>query len=320
VGRSRKAVFDGQVVHREVNADGTVLTSDRNGRICWDSERSERVVLINDLRKYGPSLHIGQLGWTVPGSTDGYKWIDVEFDTKQRLPVLVYGLSCVEPSRANEIATNLIAKYPDTRFDSRPDVAEHCRKDWIRKLYAPYLTTDETIERGAGCQELYAFTFPTMRELAAAKGKTEFPMKIGYSANEDDGALGRIREQILEVAAYPEKPSVMLIFRTWNGRSLESQVHKELRKQGRSVMTAPGKEWFTTNPSHLLDTIEHCQLPTRDMPKPVKGSSETIEEGFNEILAGGGKIVFQMDQNSAAVRIGIEGKDQKPPNRPAKRR
>src|SRR5262245_52750553 len=77
-GRERKPKFDGVVVNRQIHADGTISTSDRNGRMCWDTTRPQRVVLTNDLRKYGPALHIGQLGWTIPSSTDGYKWIDVE--------------------------------------------------------------------------------------------------------------------------------------------------------------------------------------------------------------------------------------------------
>ncbi len=312
MGRASKAVFDGKVIHREISADGTVCTSDRNGRICWDSERAERVILANDLRKYGPALHIGQLGWTIPGTTDGYKWIDVEFDTHQRLSVLVYGLVCVDPSRADEIATALIEKNGNTRFDARVDVAERCRREWIRKGYETYLAVDELIERGVGSQELYALAFPSMRQLAAIKGESVFPMKIGYSANEDDGALGRIRSLILEAAAYPEKPSVMLIYRTWDGRKLESHVHKQLRQKQRNVGSALGKEWYLTNPAELLEIIEMCSMPARDCTKPIKGASETIEEGFNEILARGDKVFFQIDKDSAAVRIGIESPKEPP--------
>jgi len=293
-------------VSRETSADGIVCTTDGNGRICWDSTRRERVILLNDLRKYGVGLHIGQMGWTVPGSTDGYKWIDVEFDTGQRLPVLVYGLECVEPNQAEKIAGKLLEKNRNTRFDADTEVAVRCQKEWIRRSYEPYIAIDELVVQGEGSQELYAFCFPSQRELAKLKGEERFPMKIGYSANEGEGALGRIRQQIIEAAAYPERPSILLIFRTWSGRSLEMQLHRCLRLSGRAVETAMGQEWFYTTIDEILQHISECELPPKKLDKPLSGASESIEEGFAAMLGPDEVIEFGIDPNTANAVIGVK--------------
>jgi hypothetical protein len=267
------------------------------------------VVLLNDLRKYGNGLHIGQLGWAVPGSTDGYKWIEIEFDTGQRLPVLVYGLECVEPDKAKKVAGKLITKYRKTRFDADTEVAQVCQNEWIRRSYAPYIAIDELVEKGEGSQELYAYCFPSLRELAKLKGEDRFPMKIGYSANEGEGSLGRIRQQIVEAAAFPERPSLLLIFRTWNGRSLEMQLHQRLCLDGRAVKTAMGQEWFLVTRDEILQLITECELPPKKFDRPLRGANESIEEGMAAMLEEGEVIGFGVDPETACAVIGVKKRD-----------
>src|SRR4051812_34212532 len=101
---AKKNKFDGIIVKRDVDGNGFVHSYDKNDRSCWGGDQSERIVLKHDLRKYASGLHIGQLGWTVPGTTDSYKWIDVLFDNGVQLPILVYSIERVIPERAAAIA------------------------------------------------------------------------------------------------------------------------------------------------------------------------------------------------------------------------
>jgi hypothetical protein len=219
-----------------------VFAADKNGRSCWDSETPERVILTEDLRRYAPGLHPGQLGWTVPGTTDGYKWVDVKFDNGPQLAILTYGLERVTPEAAADLAAAILGENRNTRFDADPIVAERCLEDWIRAEYAPYVDTDSVVKAGSGCQELYAFTYPSLRRLASIDGAEVYPVKIGYTAEREIGAIQRVRSLILVPAGFPERPQLLLIYRTDDGRALELAVHRQLPR----IKTAVGKEWFLT--------------------------------------------------------------------------
>src|SRR4051812_7812248 len=54
---ARKSTFDGVIVKREADGEGHLYAYDRNGRLCWDGETAERVILTEDLRRYAPGLH-----------------------------------------------------------------------------------------------------------------------------------------------------------------------------------------------------------------------------------------------------------------------
>ncbi|MEX0677096.1 MAG: GIY-YIG nuclease family protein [Pirellulales bacterium] len=248
--------FDGVIVERTIQ-DGRVFASDKNGRSCWDSENPERVILTEDLRRYAPGLHPGQLGWTVPGTTDGYKWVDVKFDNGAQLAILTYGLERVTPEAAADIATVILAENRNTRFDADPIVAARCLGEFIGQEYAPYVDTDSVVKAGAGCQELYAFTFPSLRRLAAID-QTDYPVKIGYTADRDIGAIQRVRSFMFEPAAYPERPQLLLIYRTDDGRALELAVHRQLRPK--RLATAVGKEWFLTTGETVLAICQATAL------------------------------------------------------------
>lgn len=282
----KKTKFDGTIVKWETDPDGYVHGYDKNDRSCWGSGEPERIVLLHDLRAYAPGLHIGQLGWTVPGTTDGYKWIEVQFDNGARVPVMVYGIERVVPERAQEISAGLIEKNRNTRFDADPQVAQRCRGEWMKRTYEAFVSTDQMTELGVGDQELYAFTFPSLQELAKLKNQTYYPVKVGYTGNKDSGAVERIRSQIIEAAAFPERPSILVLCRTWDGRALETAVQTRLRKQGRRLTTAPGIEWFMTNADEIVVICEetHGTIPELRL-KPLSGASPTMTEALGDGVA-----------------------------------
>lgn len=298
----RNKAFDGIVVKRKVDDEGFVHAYDKNGRACWSGDQPERVVLTQDLRKYAPDLYIGQLGWTVPGTTDSYKWIDVVFDNGVRLPILVYGIERVIPERAAAIAADMLEKNRNTRFDADPVVAERCYREWVKREHAGWVDTHQIDESGSGPEELYAFTFPSLQELARLKGATHYPVKIGYSGNQDAGAVQRIRGQMIEAAAFPEQPALLLVCRTWDGRALESLVHAELRQRDRKLATAPGIEWFMTNQREVADLCRQLGpgVP-RPTPKPLSGASP----GLSDLVADGAQLELVRYPGSACVGLRI---------------
>lgn len=135
------------------------------------------------------------------------------------------------------------------------------------------------VEAGEGDEEVYAFTFPSLQELAALKSESMYPVKIGWTHNKADGSLGRIRGFAFEKAAFPERPRVLLIYSTWNGRALETAVHKELRKKARRIVSAPGAEWFLTNASEVVSVCEGNGSDLSKRPnRPVLGAERTSTE------------------------------------------
>jgi hypothetical protein len=310
----KRSTFDGVVVSELTTDEGYIHTFDKNHRTCWDNTAAARVVLVKDLRRYGKELHIGQLGWTVSGTTDGYQAIDVEFDTGQRLSVrLPFGVTPIErvaPARAKEMSQALIQKCRNTRFDADRAVAEKCRQEWMHQSYGQFISLTEMTVAGEGDQELYAFTFSSLRELAILKGQDQYPVKIGFSKESDAGALGRIRGQITEAAAYPERPILLHVQRTWDGRDLERQVHRNLRELGRKAVHSLGTEWFLTSKPELLAILQRCSPAAYKVSRPVTGTDETLEEGISGLLAQGATVEFGTAPESAGVRMSI-----KPPER-----
>ena len=293
------------IVHKRSVIHGFLVACDENGRICWDSTSRERIVLLHDLRIYGAGLHIGQLGWTVPGTTDGYTCVKVIFETGQTLIVRSYALARVPVDTATEMSQQLIAQWRNTRFDADPLIAHKKREEWIDATYGKYISRKEATLLGAGDQELYAFTFPSLREIAALKGQSQYPVKIGYSSNASSGTFGRIKQQIMELAGYPELPLLLCIYRSWDAHALERQVHKALRDLGRKATTSLGIEWYLTTKDELLTLLEQCKHAPHPPDRKVIGADETLEEGFSALLAQGAKLVFSMDPRSARIGLHI---------------
>jgi T5orf172 domain len=299
---AKKNKFDGIVVKRDVDGNGFVRSYDKNDRPCWGGDQPERVVLMHDLRKYASGLHIGQLGWTVPGTTDSYKWIDVLFDNGVQLPILVYGIERVIPERAVAIAADLIDKNRNTRFDADAVVAEQYNREWVKQEHSGWVDTDQAVELGSGPEEVYAFTFPSLKELAHLKDAAHYPVKIGFSGNQDAGAIQRIRNQMTEAAAFPQRPALLLVYRTWDGRALELLVHAELRRRNRKLGTAPGVEWFMTNETEVA---ELCTQLGPNVPKPASKPLSGASPGLSDLVAAGAQVELVRYPNSASVGIRI---------------
>ncbi|MBX3438006.1 MAG: hypothetical protein KF861_10985, partial [Planctomycetaceae bacterium] len=206
----------------QLHREGFVHCYDENGRLAWDCEHAERVILTEDLRRYGEGLHIGQLGWTIPEACDGYKWVEVRFDNGVRISVLSYGLERLRPDDAEAFSERMIAEHRGTRFDADPVAAEADRLRWIREENAGFVIADDMIEFGEGSQEVYAFTFPSLKELALLKGIDRYPVKVGFTANNEGGAVARIRGLMFELAGFPERAEILVVCRTADGRGLET--------------------------------------------------------------------------------------------------
>lgn len=248
---TKKSRFDGVIVTRTMDAQGYVHAYDKNDRLCWDNESPERVVLMEDLRKYGDGLHKGQLGWTVPGSTDGYKWVEVQFDSGPCIPVLTYGLERVSPDKAETISHAILASCRGSRFDADVAIAEAQREKWIREEFGTHVDSDDLVKMGDGPEEVYAYTFPSLVELAHFKRQNFYPMKIGCTADKDVGTFNRVRSQIFEDAAYPEKVKLLCILRCADGRAVEAAVHRHLNDADRRLQSAVGREWFLSNTEEI---------------------------------------------------------------------
>jgi hypothetical protein len=259
------------------------------------------VILIEDLRKYGAGLHIGQLGWTVPNTTDGYKWIDVQFDNGPRLPILTFGIQRIVPELAEQIARGMVDDNRGTRFDADPEVAIRAHDEWLLTTYSRYIATDSVIKLGEGDEEVYGFTFPSLQSLASVNNEPNYPVKVGFTTDKDGGAFARIRGLMVEPAGFPERPNVLFVCRTWNGRALELAIHSRLRAQNRRIKTAPGNEWFKTNAPELIAICNELResMPAPEL-KPLRGGIPTLAEIDPD-------EVFEISQvpNSASIRISI---------------
>jgi hypothetical protein len=303
---AKKTKFDRVIVRREVDSNGFVRSYDKNDCPCWDKDEPERVVLICDIRAYSSGLHIGQLGWTVPGTTDSYKWIDVVFDNGVQLPIVRHGIQRVIPERADAIAADMLKKNRNTRFDADPVVAERCRREWIKQEYADWVDTDQTVELSIGPEEVYAFSFPSLQELARLKGATHYPVKIGCSSNQDAGAVHRIRGLMTELAGYPERPVLLSVYRTWDGRALEQLIHAEFRRCERRLAIAPGREWFNTNQSEVAELCTRFG-PNVSKPalKPLSGAGLYLNDLSNLVHDLGGQVELIDSPDTACIGIRI---------------
>jgi hypothetical protein len=269
---NNKNRFDGVIVRQTTDADGYVYAYDKNDRLCWDKNNTERVVLTEDLRKYGHGLHKGQLGWTVPDSTDGYKWVDVQFDSGPCIPVLTFGLERVLPEKAKALSQAIIDSCRGTRFDADPAIGELEREKWIRQAFGTHIDSDELVQMGEGPHEVYAYTFPSLIELAHFKRQEFYPIKIGYTVEKDVGTFNRVRSQISEAAAYPERIRLLFIFRCKDGRAIETAIHRRLRTADRRLESAVGREWFLSNVDELRCLFGSFATNTPNQPPSDAGN------------------------------------------------
>ena len=298
-----------KVATKEI-VNGRIHACDANGRPCFDLDNPERVVLTHDFRAYAPELHRGALGWTIPTDSDGYTFTRIAFDAGPRLRLRNFTVDRIPPATAEAIAAQIIAENRNTRFDADQVVAARHYQEFLAS-YADTLSLGSTSFDGKGDQEVYAFTYPSLVEIATLKGEAVYPVKIGYSKSGYGGAVERIRSLITEKVGFPEKPAVLLVFKTWDGRKIETQVHRKLRAMGRKAESL-GREWFRTSTAELRDLIAGCEHPTLPDDRILVGSDEILAEGFDKLLRDGAVIEMGLIPGHAAARVRIRYPDQEP--------
>jgi hypothetical protein len=291
-----------KVATREI-VNGRIHACDANGRPCFDLDNSERVVLTHDFRAYEPELHRGALGWTIPTDSDGYTFTRIAFDAGPRLRLRNFAVDRVPVEIAEVIAAEIIAKNRNTRFDADRVVAARYHQQFLAS-YGDTLSLASTNFDGTGDQEVYAFTYPSLVEIATLKGEVVYPVKIGYSKSGYGGAIERIRSLITEKAGFPEKPAVLLVFKTWDGRKIETQVHRRLRSMGRKAESL-GREWFRTSTAELRDLLAGCEHPPLPDDRILVGSDESIAEGFDKVMRDGAVIEMGLVPGQAAAIMRI---------------
>lgn len=239
------------------------------GRPCTDDNKALRVLLVRDLRAGHPQLKPGLLGRTIPNTSDYYRYVGVHFDIGITEVVSISAVQIVAEQAANELSNKLLAKIPGTAFDWDNAISESIIRKWETTTYSPNLELTNIHRDGTGPHQLYAYTFPCLVQLAKAKRKTRFPVKIGHTATsyELSPSLARIDGQLGESANRFEKAKVLGIWQTWNGRALESRVHAALRAAGHKVPNAIGLEWYDTNVKELQLLIKQSEpVPRTTLP------------------------------------------------------
>lgn len=111
------------------------------------------------------------------------------------------------------------------------------------------ISADETI--GAGSSSVYVYYYEVYKNYALTKDMNVWQCKIGRT---DVDPLSRIFGQA--GTCYPEYPHVALIIRCSDSGLLEKTLHDILQLQGKWLKSAPGTEWYMTNPQEIRRLYE----------------------------------------------------------------
>jgi hypothetical protein len=236
---------------------GWITTVNETERLCIDDRKSTRIVLIADLRRGHPDLRPGVLGRTIPNTSDYYRYVGVEFDNGVTEVVSVTAIQPIAEGCDKSAVVAIRRTIKGTVFDADERVADKQARRWEEETYGNRMDLRSIARGGKGPHEVYAYTFPSLMELAEAQGRKHYPVKIGFTGAAGDQAPGlqRIDSQLGDATGRFEPTSVLVVWNTWNGRSLETRVHRHLRELGRRVRSAVGREWFCTNTHELLAVL-----------------------------------------------------------------
>ena len=117
---------------------------------------------------------------------------------------------------------------------------------------------------GSGAEFVYVIYLPLYRKHAESQGKTTWECKVGSTTNDIGVRISQM--------TFPEKPKIALIIRTDDCKTLEYKIHDKLKKQGKHIPDALGKEWFMISP----DEIKRIVKPVDEKFK--KEESEKLEK------------------------------------------
>ena len=106
------------------------------------------------------------------------------------------------------------------------------------------MSSDE--ELGVGSGVVYVYYYPIYKEMADLKGESIWECKIGKSVVD---AYGRVKSQT--GTSMPECPHIALVLNTDFENDLEKAIQLILKIRGQCLDSAPGKEWFITNPAEV---------------------------------------------------------------------
>ena len=111
-----------------------------------------------------------------------------------------------------------------------------------------------TIERtlGEGSETVYAYYYPSYRELAELRNEPGWPIKIGRTSSDLES---RITSQVATTGV-PEVPTIALVFHTDHSRWLEQYLHGALGLRRKHLVEAGGQEWFLTSPNEIKELYD----------------------------------------------------------------
>lgn len=115
---------------------------------------------------------------------------------------------------------------------------------------------------GTGEQQVYCFYLMAYRELAAARGQSDWPIKIGMTAGQLSSRMESHR------TALPEAPRLALVIETDYAATLEKIIHGVLTLRGKRTPGTGGTEWFTTTPQEI-EAIYHAALGDSEESEPI---------------------------------------------------
>jgi hypothetical protein len=265
----------------EESEQGHVYTRDECGRPCWDPSQPQRVLLLHDLRRHNQRLHAGLLGTTLVGATDGYRCIGVDFDNGAQVVCSSAALQAVRPEDADELAMKMVEANRGTRFDADPSVADVEYRKWLEDEYGDAVDFMDIEWSGEGPDEVYAYTFESLRLLAAAQNQDVYPIKIGYSGTGMAPSITRIASQIRGNTSLPERAVILAIHRTNDGRSLEMNIHRQLRAMNARKKDAMGREWFMAS-LEMFRKLSSSAPESPRAPRPLSGEVAREANYYNE--------------------------------------
>ncbi|MCC6125899.1 MAG: GIY-YIG nuclease family protein [Pirellulales bacterium] len=108
--------------------------------------------------------------------------------------------------------------------------------------------------RGVGDETVYCYTFPCHIELAALKGESLMPIKIGSTSSP---GVDRVAFQC--GVSNPENPVVLLGIRVEESVRIEKTIQRILMIWNRWIEDAPGTEWFLTSKEEILEIWDFLQ-------------------------------------------------------------